>query len=246
LHRLTHWILAAALFAVAVTAAVTEPGWHCLLGALHVPAVLAAMLLARATALVLMKRPLGLQFAGRTVLAGKAALWLPAFVLLAWTALRESGAIRVRASAQSSNRSLSSLAEAWTERTDQPLLTAPEIRIQAPANVFGAAIDRQFADHWLSGDWRLCAEITVDGGVPMRPWPLYKTAMVRWEVQAVLQLQPLHGDAPVRCSKVRVEVDGEFRMLGFASQRDFHEWLGHEVGRAVHGAISDHVDKGRK
>jgi hypothetical protein len=246
MHRLTHWILAATAFAAAVAIAVTGPGWHCLLAALHVPAVLAAMLLTRAAMLVLRGRPFGLQIAGRTVLTGKAGLWLPALVLLCWTALRETGTIRARACAQIAQRNSSWSAGPWTDRTDQPLLTAPEIRVQAAAGAFGAAFARQIPDHWLGSDWRLGADITVTGDLPLRPWPLYKAAPLRMEVQAVMQLQPSHGDGPVRCSHLRLEVDGEFRMLGFASQRDFHEWLGHEVGRIAHGALSDHAGKGRK
>lgn len=244
MHRLTHWLLAATLFAVAVVAVVTGPGWHCLLALMHVPAVLATMLLIRAAVLVLLGRPFGLQFAGRTVLAGRAGLWLPALALLCWTALRELGSIRARACAQNSSRDLSWQGDPWHEVTDLPPSTSAEIQVRAPAGAFGTAFAAQFPDHWFSGDWRVAATITVDGEVPMQPWPLYKSATMRSQVVAGLQLRPTRGDGPVRSSELRLELGGDFRMLGFASQRDFHEWLGHDLGRVTREAIDKHIDKG--
>lgn len=245
MNRLSVWLLVAALFAFAVALAVAPPGWHTLLVALHVPAVLATLLLARAIWLVVKGRPLGLQVAGRTVLAGKEALWLPALVLLAWSSLREGGFVRARFCTQDSACNATWIAQPWVERTDQPLL-ADRVVVAAPDDALGAWVDGALPDHWLGGDWRLHAAITVDGRAPFVPWPLYKSATLRCMVRGVLQLHPTKGSAPVRCSSFELEVDGGFTMAGFASQRDFHEWLGREIGQRLHKNIEGHLERAKK
>jgi hypothetical protein len=241
-HKLSTWLLIALAF-VAVVAVFTV-GFHPAMGLalLHVPAVLAVLLLMRAAVLVMQDRSFALQWRGRSVLGGKLGLWLPALFVVGWTFLRETGALDANCSISHNDFRNGSVSLAWRDGAGEALLPAG-IAVKAPANAFGAGVDAALPDHWLLQEHRLAATVSVDGDAPFRPWPLWKSASLAYRVTVVLQLQPQRGSGAVRTSSIAIDVEGTWTSLGFSSQRKYHQWMGGSVGELVRKTIGKHVDK---
>lgn len=239
MHKLSSWLLLAVLLTAAVAWIVA--GFHpgALFALLQVPAVLAALLLARAAVLVLQGRPFALQWRGRSVLGGKLGLWLPALFVVGWTFVRENGWFDANCCASRSDHRSGAVSQGWRDLTKEPLL--PGVVVNAPANAFGAGIHAALPDHWMIGDHRLAAAVTIPGDAPFRPWPLYKSAALGLRITVVLQMQPQREDGVVRTSSIEFEVDGTWTTYGFSSQRHHHLWIGRTIGELLHKAIGKHA-----
>jgi len=235
MNHLASWIVAAFVATAAIGVAVL--GFTALTPfvLMHAPAMLAAMLFVRAAVLVLRGESFALQWQTRRVLAGAAGLWGPVLFLLAWTVLREFGVLDLNACMHSNSTNTQCVVLAWTDRQDEPLLADARIRVLAPDNTFGRAIDGELSDQWLVGSRAVHAEITIDGETPFAPWPLYKSTELQCTVRAVVQLHPASSSAtgPVRCSSFELTVEGTYSSLGFASHRKHGAWIGQCIGKEI-------------
>ena len=96
-NRLPFWIAVAAVIACGLAIVITgfSPGslLAVLLGAMHVPAVLATLLLGRALWRLLCKRSWALRLGEREVLGGIGGFAVPILFLVTWTVARESGVV---------------------------------------------------------------------------------------------------------------------------------------------------------
>jgi hypothetical protein len=166
-------------------------------------------------------------------------------LLLAWTVLREVGVLDVNACSHASSTNLHSSAQPWTDHADEPLLADQRIRVLAPDDAFGRAIDAELVDRWLHGLRAVHAEITVDAEAPFAPWPLYKSTGLRCTVRGVVQLHPASSSAtgPVRCASFELVVEGTFSSLGFASHRKHCAWIGQCVGESIGRQLQELVQR---
>jgi hypothetical protein len=235
MNHLALWIVAAIVATAAVGVATIGFAAPTPFVLLHAPAVLAAMLLARATVLVLRGESFALQWRNRRVMGGKTWLWGPALLLLAWTMLREAGVLDVNACLHENSTNTQCISQAWTDRQNEPLLEDQRIRVFAPDNAFGRAIDDELADRWIYGLRAAHAEITIEAETPFAPWPLYKSTGLHCTVRGMVQLHSASSGrtVPVRCSSFELTIDGTFTSLGFASQRKHRQWIGQCIGEAT-------------
>jgi hypothetical protein len=238
--KLSFWIVLAAAAVLAFALFAVGLGPATALAVVHVPAVLAALLFARATWRLLRARPRALRWRGRDVLAGPAGLWAPALFLVVWTLVRETGVVEAKLVASSAGHTLTTHRTAWREGTEPPLPSG--IAVHAPPGALGDAFGGALVDAMFVNDQRLHARVVLACRPPLAVWPLYKSAAFAGTLTAELQL---HGPAalPVRSSTLTMTLNGAWTMIGFASQRSFQQWVGESFGRMVQKELREHVRK---
>ena len=244
--RLSFWIAAATVIVVAAAIALTGMLWTSALALIHVPMVLAVLLLGRVAWRALHGRPWALRAGSREVLAGVAGFAAPLLFLGAWTVAREIGVIGARLTATQSGTRRSTMTTAWHVDAEQPLLPDPGLVVHAPDGVLGETFTAGLQGRWPATGASLHGDVTLACDAPGAAWPLYKSAELTCKVTATLQLHPADRAMPVRSSSLTMDVESTWTMMGLASRRDFQQWVGGELAQFVRTAIDDNVKKADK
>ncbi len=241
-RHLTFWAavataaaLALGLFAIGLQPAV-------LIALAQVPALLCGLLVLRAAVLLLRRRPLDLVWRDRSILPGRSGLFVPLLLLAAWLLVREIGVLDANLSWTQWNHRTSWHSSAWRELPADAPPSEGRLVVDVPEGAFGAAFRDQIPDAKFVDSARVTGRVATAYQPPYAFLPLYKAATVRTAIQTEVRLE--HADGRVMMATIEMEVDGELRMFGLASQRAFHGHLGTAIGRKVHDAIHDHVKKG--
>lgn len=238
-NRLSFWIVVAVVFALTACGLLVGPTLAALLGLLHVPMLLALLLLARAVVLRVRSVDAGLRVGDRTMLGGAAAIAAPLVFLVAWSALREVGVVDAELSLKRHNHNLSTATTPWTDGAPANVIPEVGLVVVVPEGVFGDAVRRQLRQTWVPRDGVLRGEVKVEGEVPSSWWPLRKSASVHFKVHVDLQVH--RRDGRVRSSAVDLEWKAECEALGITSNRAFQRWIGAELGDEVRQAIGNAV-----
>lgn len=240
-NRLSFWIVVSAVLAVAAAGFLVGPQPAALIGLIHVPMLLASLLLARAVVLYIRRRDAGIQVGGRTVLGGPWAVAVPLLFLVAWSALREAGLVDSQLALKRHSQNLTTMTQPWTDGASPRVISEQGLVVAAPEGVFGDALRAQLRHHWVTSEGAARGEVTVTGEVPSSWWPLRKRADVDFVVHVDLQMHGLSGT--VRSSAIDLHWRAECEALGITSNRNFQGWIGGELGQEVHDAIGDAVKK---
>ena len=244
--RLSFWIAIATVIVVAAAVALTDQLWSGAIALIHVPMVLAVLLLGRAAWRALHGRPWALRAGRREVLAGFAGFAAPLLFLGAWTTARETGVIGARLTSTQSGTNRTTMTTGWHVDAEQPLLPNPGLVVHAPDGVLGETFAAGLQGRWPAMLASLHGDVTLACDVPTAPWPLYKSAELTCKVTATLQLHPADQAMPVRSSSLTMDVESTWTMMGLASRRDFQGWIGGELAELVRSAIDEHVKKADK
>jgi len=244
--RLSFWIAAATVIVVAAAVAMTGLLWSSAIALIHVPMMLAVLLLGRASWRALHGRPWALRAGRRQVLAGVAGFAAPLLFLGAWTMARESGVIGARLTATQSGTNRTTMTTGWQVDAEQPLLPKAGLVVHAPDGVLGETFAAGLQGRWPAMLASLHGDVTLACDAPFAPWPLYKSAAFKCKVTATLQLHPVDQAKPVRSASLTMDVDSTWTMLGLASRRDFQGWIGGELAQLVRKAIDEDVKKADK
>jgi hypothetical protein len=248
--RLSFWIAVAAVIPCGLAVFITgfSPGILLAvpLGALHVPAVLATLLLGRAMWRLLRKRSWALKLGDREVLGGIGGFAVPILFLVAWTVARESGVVGANTCRTSAGSTRTTVTNAWRSEAPESALPRSGLAVRAPAGALGDAFAGQLRGGWITADnSRLYGSVTLACEPPFAGWPLYKSATMKCRAEARLQLRSDAAPDAARGSTIEMDVDGTWTMVGLASRRDFQEWLGRELGEDARKVIDEAVRKAK-
>ena len=246
-NRLSFWIVASVVFVGACALFLfgfSGLGLTSLLMLLpHVPAVCAVLLTTRALVLAVCGRPWGLEFRGRTYGNGPSGLVVPALFLLLWTVARENGFVKAHISVKNMQHNSSSFATGWEDRVPEHAISTPGLAVTAPAGILGDTFRQALRHHWSDGDGsQLHGAVRLVHEPPFAGWPLYKSVDVQCQVEADLQMRR-PSEEIARCTTLTMKIGGTWTAIGTFSRRDFHEWLGSELGRMVRDEIGNRVRK---
>jgi len=247
-NRLSFWIAVAAVIPCGLAIFITglSPGilLAVLLGEMHVPAVLATLLLGRALWRLLRKRSWALKLGDREVLGGVAGFAVPILFLVTWTVARESGVVGAHMCYTSARNNRTSVTNAWRSEAPESSLPRSGLAVLAPAGALGDAFAEQLRGGWITADnSQLCGSVTLTCEPPFAGWPLYKSATMKYRVVARLQLRTDAAPTATRGSTIEMDVDGTWTMVGLACRRDFQSWLGQDLGEGARKEIDEAVRK---
>lgn len=243
IDRLSSWIVAALVLTAlpAVLLVGVQPA--ALLFLLHVPAVLAYLLLVRAAWRALHRRPWDLQVRGRMRLGGAAGVLVPLLFLVLWGVGRETGFVRAQLTVKRADHQTSSRWQDWADRVPATPIQHTGLAVTAPAGALGDAFRAALRHHWSAGDGsQLHGTVALACEPPFAGWPLWKSEEVGCRV--AIELQMRKADVEVaRCTTIDMQVQGTWTAIGTMSRRDFHEWLGDDLGEKVRDTIAQRVRK---
>lgn len=251
--RLIVWLSVATAFVVFVALVTVGLQPLALFGLVHVPAVLMLLLAVRAVICHARGEPTALRVGAREVLGGRMALMVPLLFLTLWTLARETGTFGVNLSA---TRAADKFTSNWntTSGTRGPGVQGgvqmPEaLRDAAGITVTGdgsALLERAAAElrplaAQFAG-YRVVGTVELQMASPFALLPLWKSADDT--AHATFDLY-LCDDAGTCHARIDGTVEGTISctMLGFASQRNFHEYLGTWLGRGAREHLSDPLQK---
>jgi len=253
--RLSFWLLLATVFVAAVTVALVGFRSWAVLGLVHVPAVLLAMLALRAVVQMARQKSPALRVGSRHILPGWWALVVPAVLLGAWISVRETGVMSARMSTTFMNdrtnaswhSNSSNVGEGVTGGT-YPLPTAFENTQQFEVVGGDGALHDRFAAELqpvaqLLPGHRIVGRIELQATPPFAPLPLWKSASAASHATCELYLCEVDSGACRATLKGDVDVAGDCTMWGFASQRDFHEYLGARFGEVTRKPIVEQLNQ---
>lgn len=241
INRLSYWVGIATALCLAAGVLVVGVGFVTLFALLHVPFVLALLLLLRAIVLRVRGESPALEWRGRPVLAGTAAIAVPAVFLVVWVVARETGVVKAELCSKVAQHSISSLWGQWEERVPERVIEASGLQVKAPDGVFGDAFRDALRGVWVAGDGsQLHGDVTIAYDPPFAGWPLYKTVELNSRVTALLQLHRADAGQP-RSSNVTMDIEGTWTAVGLTSHRDFRTWLGRELGGLVRKIVDERV-----
>lgn len=244
--RLTFWLLLAVAFVATLALAVVGPHPMTLLAILQVPAVLVTLLAMRATVRLATGRPTALVVGSRRVLGGWPGLLVPLALLTGWTVLRETGVVSAQFAATSHRDGHHTN---WYSSTDglSADLAPDELEVTGGD---GALHERLSAGLRRIGqavaDHRVVGRIEVATEPPFALLPLWKTAAVACKVHLDLVVRDGRTDEPLGKLIGTVEITGDWTMLGFGSQRDFHLKLAESFAKKTRDSVVDQIQKLRK
>lgn len=237
------WLAVALAIVVVLSLALVGLQWFAVLGLVHVPAVLAGLLAARATVRLARGQPAALYVGRRAILPGAMALAVPALVLGLWITAREAGLFGARLARTESR--LTSNTNWRSTRTPNGTLVEPaelvaatELTVVVEDGPLGDRIAEQLRA--VAADLphaRVRGRLTVEVAAPWAPWPLWKSATCTGTVDAALVAERAGDVAVVVMLFGTVTFEGSWTMLGFASQRDFHTQIGNDLGHKFHEAV---------
>jgi hypothetical protein len=253
--RLSFWLLLATVFVAAVTMAIVGFQRWAVVGLVHVPAVLLAMLALRAVVQMARQKSPALRVGGSRILPGWWALVVPAVLLAAWISVRETGLLSARLTTTSSSDRANTrwhsnstrVGEGLTGGT-QPMPAAFEHAPQFEVVGGDSALHERFAAELqpvaqLLPGHRIVGRIELQATPPFAALPLWKSASTASHATCELYLCELDSGACRATLKGDVDVESDCTMWGFASQRDFHEYLGARFGEVTRKRIVEQLDE---
>lgn len=242
-NRLSFWVVASVALVGACAIFLSGFRLASLLLLMHVPAVCAVVLLTRALVLAVRGQPWGLEFRGRTVLDGMLGIAAPMVFLLLWTVARESGVVSAQLSVKNTQFRSSSHWTGWQDRVPERPITNPGVAVTAPMGVLGDSFRTELRHQWSAGDGsQLHADLRLVCEPPFAGWPLYKSVNVQCRIEADVQMRRPSEDV-ARCATLTMTIEGTWTAIGIVSRRDFHEWLGRDLGDKARDAIGDKFRK---
>lgn len=248
--RLTFWLLAATAFVAALSLLLVGLNPLMVLGLLHVPAVLMALLAMRAITCLAVGRSPALRVGSRRILDGWWSLLVPVLLLLAWTVGRETGSFSARISAASHEHRQNVSWTTGTATAPGKVFVPDEIEHATQLEIVGgdgvlherfaaklAGISLGLADHDLHGRIELVAT------PPFALLPLCKWAQQSCQIKVALftrRHDTGHRDASLQGT---IDIDGDWTMYGLTSQRDFHQYMGSTLGAATRKSVTEQLRK---
>lgn len=239
--RLSFWIAAAVVLTGGAALFAIGFQFAALLFVLHVPAVLAYLLIVRAVWLGLQRKPWALQLGGRAVGKGAAGIAVPFLFVLLWGVAREGGFVDAQISYKQSGHETGSHWSNWEMRVPERVIPDPGLAVTAPAGAFGDGFRRALLHQWIAADGaQLHGTVAFDCEPRFAPWPLWKAA--EFESKAAIELQMRRtGVEEARCMTITMTLRGSWTAVGLMSHRNFQEWVGREIGEKVHRVIAGRV-----
>lgn len=251
--RLVVWLAVATAFTALVALVTVGLQPLALFGLVHVPAVLMLLLAGRAAVCIARGEPTALRIGSRQVLDGWLALLVPLLLLAVWTVGRETGTFGANLSCTSATDRVTSK---WdTASADAPpgvtggielpatLRDATGIAVSSDGGVLQerAAVEVRALTNRFAGH-RVVGNVDLQMAPPFALLPLWKSADASARVTYDLYLRDLAGSCRAR---IHGTIDGTVSctMLGFASQRNFHEHLGAWLGKHVVGHLTEPMQK---
>lgn len=251
--RLIVWLSVATAFVTFVALATVGLQPLALFGLVHVPAVLMLLLAARAVVCLARGEPTALRIGSRELLGGRLALVVPLLALTVWTVGRETGVFGANLALTRTTDQVSSnwltnsgmsgpgivggiqLPEALRDATGITVTgdgSVPQQRAAAELRTLAS----QFAGH------RVVGTIDLQMASPFALQPLWKGTDSTAHANCDVYLCDNAGTCHARISGT---VDGSISctMLGFASQRNFHEYLGTWLGKVTREQLTGQVQK---
>lgn len=202
--------------------------------------VLPAMLIQRALINLARGQSNDLYVNGRVLLPSALALVVPALALAILTGLREQGIVTANlyfgrisiTRTSSSARSKGQLMNAPALPTGLVAVDRGGLQIYAGEGPLAEALIASIP-HISS----MTGYLQIELEPPSARMPIWKNTQLAAKVHGVLQLRQAGDRTRLISSKLEVTIEGTWAMTGFASQRDFHLYLGNSLGKECCDAL---------
>lgn len=245
LDRLSFWAAAAAVLSLGASIVMLGVSFSTLItGVLLTILLLPAMLILRAVLAMVRGLPSDLYVGDRVLLPGAFALVAPLLALASVSGLRELGFVTANLyAAHSQTQQTSSSMRSNGQLMDPPTLpTGLTVVDRGGLQVFAAeSLLNETLIACIPQISSLTGYVQVEVETPSAWMPFWKRTELAATVHGVLQLQQTGEKTRLITSNWKVTIDGTWAMTGIASQRDFHVYLGTNLGKACSDALLDEV-----
>ena len=243
--QLWPWFVAATAIVAVLSVALVGLQSFAFLGLVQVPAVLAFLLTVRAIVGLAQGRSTTLRNGRQTILSGISALVVPVALLGCWMVLRETGTIGARLMRSTSQVDTNSSWPTWrsdggaaSEPAAPPETDATGIELVLPTGVLQDRIGHHLRDLATAvAGAQVRGRIRIEFDPPWALLPLWKSATRSCSVVVALDAERPGTGVRGRLQG-ELELRGQWTMLGFAAQRDFHTYLGDTMGREIRKALA--------